>query len=138
MNKIKVIKTEKDYQDALALLETLVALDPDPETEEGEQLNLLAALIEDYEEREFPQTLPDPIEAIKFRMEQSNLKPSDLIPYLGSRSRVSEILSGKRQLTLNMVRALESGLEIPAKVLIQKSNQYEQNNNRKNTHIILG
>lgn len=123
MNKIKVIKTEKDYRDALALLETLMIHDPDPETEEGEQLNLLSALIEDYEQREFPQSLPDPIEAIKFRMEQSNLKPSDLIPYLGSRSRVSEILSGKRQLTLDMVRALESGLGIPAKVLIQKINQ---------------
>ena len=129
MNKIKVIKTEQDYKDALGLLETLVAHDPSPETEEGEQLNLLSALIEDYEAREFPQSLPDPIEAIKFRMEQSNLTPSDLIPYLGSRSRVSEILSGKRQLTLDMVRALEAGLGIPAKVLIQKpkeaDSQYE-------------
>ncbi|HDY68840.1 MAG TPA: ImmA/IrrE family metallo-endopeptidase [Candidatus Scalindua sp.] len=120
MNKIKVIKTEKDYEDALELIEKLMSLDPDPDSEEGEQLSLLSALIQDYEARAFPQTLPSPIEAIKFRMEQAGLKPTDMIPYIGSRSRVSEILSGKRQLTLEMVRSLEVGLGIPAKVLIRK------------------
>lgn len=120
MIKIKVIKTEKDYEEALKLVEDLMARDPDPNSEEGEQLGLLSALIQDYETKAFPEQLPDPIEAIKFRMEQAGLSPGDLIPYLGSRSRVSEILSGKRQLTLEMVRALEVGLGIPAKVLIQK------------------
>lgn len=120
MNKIKVIKTDTDYKEALASVELLMSHDPDPETEEGEQLNLLTALVEDYEAKTFPETLPSPIEAIKFRMEQSDLTPADLVPYLGSRSRVSEILSGKRPLTLDMVRALEAGLDIPAKVLIQK------------------
>lgn len=120
MNKIKVIKTEQDYKDALELVEKLMSLDPDPESDEGEQLALLATLIEDYEERMFPETFPDPLSAIKFRMEQAGLKQSDLIPYIGSRSRVSEVLSGKRPLTLDMVRRLESGLGIPAKVLIQK------------------
>lgn len=120
MSKIKVIKTEKDYEEALAFVESLMSRDPDPDSEEGEKLSLLSALIQDYEARAFPKTLPNPIEAIKFRMEQSDLKPADLIPYIGSRSRVSEILSGKRQLTLEMVRALESGLGIPAKVLIRK------------------
>ncbi len=120
MSKIKVIKTEQDYQEALKLVEELMNFDPNPNSEEGEKLNLLGTLIEDYESRVFPETLPDPIEAIKFRMEQSDLKPADLIPYVGSRSRVSEILSGKRQLTLDMVRALSDGLGIPAKVLIRK------------------
>jgi HTH-type transcriptional regulator/antitoxin HigA len=120
MSKIKVIKTEQDYQEALKLVEVLMGHDPDPDSEEGEQLSLLSALIQDYEARAFPQTLPSPIEAIKFRMEQAGLKPTDMIPYIGSRSRVSEILSGKRQLTLEMVRSLEVGLGIPAKVLIRK------------------
>lgn len=120
MSKIKVIKTEKDYEEALERVESLMSRDPDPGSDEGEQLSLLSTLIQDYETRAFPKTLPNPIEAIKFRMEQADLKPADLIPYIGSRSRVSEILSGKRQLTLGMVRALESGLGIPARVLIRK------------------
>lgn len=135
MSKIKVIKTEQDHQEALKLVEELMNLDPNPNSEEGEKLSLLGTLIEDYESRAFPETLPDPIEAIKFRMEQANLKPIDLIPYIGSRSRVSEILSGKRQLTLDMVRALSDGLGIPAKVLIRKPEidknvEYEMWDNR--------
>lgn len=120
MNKIRIIKTEQDYQEALKLVEKLMARDPNPDSAEGEQLNLLTTLVQDYEAHAFPKSLPDPIEAIKFRMEQADLRPADLVPYIGSRSRVSEILSGKRQLTLEMVRALSEGLGIPAKVLIQK------------------
>jgi len=123
MDKIKVIKTEQDYQEALKLAEELIARDPSPDSAEGEQLSLLSTLIQDYEARAFPEALPNPIEAIKFRMDQAGLIPSDLIPYLGSRSRVSEILSGKRQLTIDMIRALSEGLGIPAKVLIQKTEQ---------------
>lgn len=135
MSKIKVIKTEKDYEEALKLVEVLINRDPDPDSEEGEQLSLLSALIEDYEAKVFPETLPNPVDAIKFRMEQVGLKPTDLIPYIGSRSRVSEILSGKRQLTLEMVRALEAGLGIPAKVLIKKpdlsdNSEYQNWDNR--------
>lgn len=129
MDKIKVIKTEQDYQEALKFIEELMGRDPDPDSAEGEQLSLLTSLVQDYEAKLFPETLPDPIEAIKFRMEQADLKPADLIPYIGSRSRVSEILSGKRQLTLDMVRALSDGLGIPAKVLVRKpdleNSQYE-------------
>lgn len=125
MDKIKVIKTEQDYQEALKLIEGLIGRDPDPDSAEGEQLSLLGTLIQDYEAKAFPETLPNPIEAIKFRMEQTDLKPADLIPYLGSRSRVSEILSGKRQLTIDMVRALSEGLGIPAKVLIKQSGSGE-------------
>ena len=125
MDKIKVIKTEQDYQEALKLVEGLIGRDPNPESAEGEQLNLLSTLIQDYESKTFPATLPNPIEAIKFRMEQADIKPADLIPYLGSRSRVSEILSGKRSLTLDMVRALSDGLGIPAKVLINNPTRAE-------------
>ncbi len=125
MSKIKVIKTEKDYEEALKLVETLMGHNPEPDSEKGEQLNLLSTLIEDYETRVFPEKLPDPIDAIKFRMEQGGLKSADLIPYIGSPSRVSEILSGKRRLTLKMVRVLEANLGIPAKVLIRKSDHGE-------------
>lgn len=126
MSQIKVIKNEKDYEEALKLLEILIDKDPEPDSEEGDRLHILSALVKDYENREFPQSLPDPIEAIKFRMEQEDLKPTDLIPYIGSRSRVSEILSGKRPLTLDMIRNLESGLGIPAKVLVKKSQENEE------------
>jgi len=121
MIKIKVIKTKQDYEEALKLVADLMNHDPDPNSDEGEQLELLSTLIQDYEAKTFPTRLPNPIDAIKFRMEQAGLSPGDLIPYLGSRSRVSEIFSGKRQLTIDMIRALEAGLGIPAKVLIQNS-----------------
>lgn len=120
MSKIKFIKTELDYKEALDLIKVLLSHDPDPNSDEGEQLSLLSTLVQDYEARSLPESLPNPIDAIKFRMEQADLKPADLIPYIGSRGRVSEILSGKRPLTLEMVRALEVGLGIPAKVLIRK------------------
>lgn len=125
MNAIKQIKTKDDYEGALKLIETLAANDPHPDSDEGEKLSLLATLVADYEAKTFPETLPDPIEAIKFRMEQASLKPTDLIPYIGSRSRVSEILSGKRQLTIEMMRALEMGLGIPAKVLLREPQDSE-------------
>ncbi len=125
MPDIKVIRTERDYQEALEFIEALMAGDPDPESQEGEQLSILSTLVADYEAKAFSATLPDPVEAIKFRMEQADLTPADLIPYLGSRSRVSEILSGKRTLTLDMIRLLEAGLGIPAKVLLKKPDQSE-------------
>lgn len=130
MVDIKVIRAEDDYREALKSIEAFMAKDPDPESAEGEQLELLSTLVADYESRTFPATLPDPVEAIKFRMEQADLKPADLIPYIGSRSRVSEILSGKRTLTVEMMRALESGLGIPAKVLLGQPNQDESSQYR--------
>lgn len=129
MNDIKIIKTKDDYQKALALIEELIDRDPESGSADADRLILLTALVKDYESKVFPEHLPDPIEAIKFRMEQENLKPADLVPYIGSPGRVSEILSGKRQLTLDMVRALSTGLGIPAKVLIQKpSRDFESQN----------
>ena len=123
MNKIKVIKTEKDYKEALAMVEELMNRAPEPDSENADKLSLLATLVEDYESNIYPESLPDPIEAIKFRMEQASLKPADLVPYIGTPGRVSEILSGKRQLTLDMVRAISAGLGIPSKVLIQRSSR---------------
>lgn len=125
MVEIKVIKTDDDYREALKAIEALIAKDPEPDSAEGDQLEILSALVADYEAKTFPTMLPDPIEAIKFRMDQANLKPADLVPYIGSKSRVSEVLSGKRKLTVEMMRALESGLGIPAKVLLGKRNQDE-------------
>jgi len=115
----KVIKTEAEYQTALAAIESLIDLDPSPGTDDASKLELLTLLVEDYESRIAPANLPDPIEAIRFRMEQQNLKQTDLVQYIGSRSKVSEVLSRKRPLTLSMIRKLHSGLGIPAKVLLQ-------------------
>lgn len=129
MSKIKVIKTEKDYEEALKLVEELISHDPNPDSTEGEQLNLLSTLIQDYEAKAFPKSLPDPIDAILFRMEQANLKPTDLIPFIGSRSKVSEILSRKRPLTLSMIRALEAGLGIPSTVLLKEIDEFRNTNN---------
>src|SRR5882762_6307471 len=103
------------------MIEALMSVDPDPESEAGEKLSILSTLIQDYESRAFPESLPDPVDAILFRMEQQDLKPRDLIPYIGSRSKVSEILSRKRPLTLSMVRSLHERLHIPAKALIQQA-----------------
>lgn len=127
--KIKVIKTSEDHKEALALIEELMANDPDPSSEDGEKLSLLATLVQDYESSAFPDSFPDPIDAILFRMEQQGLKPVDLIPYIGSRSKVSEILSRKRPLTLSMIRALENGLGIPAKVLLRESDDFRNIDN---------
>lgn len=117
---IKPIRNDKDYEEALHALELLVAADPDPDSADGDKLSVLATLIESYENDRYPAELPSPIDAIKFRMEQADLSPVDLVPFIGSRSKVSEVLSGKRPLSLEMIRALEAGLGIPADVLIQK------------------
>lgn len=117
--EIQVIKTDEEYEAALAELEGLVRQDPQQGTPEWKRLELLGLVIESYESKVFPIGLPDPIEAIQFRMEQKRLSPRDLIPYFGSRSKVSEVLSRKRPLTVSMMRALHKGLGIPAEVLLQ-------------------
>jgi len=117
---VKVIKTEDDYDAVLEEVESLVDLDPEEGTAEADRLELLTLLVQDYESGRYPTSLPDPIDAIRFRMEQTNLKQADLVPYIGSRSKVSEVLSGKRALSLPMIRALHANLGIPAKVLLQE------------------
>jgi HTH-type transcriptional regulator / antitoxin HigA len=115
----RVIKSRAEYERALIALERLIDAEPKPGESQADELELLSLLIEAYEEKAFPIPDPTPIEAIRFRMDQMGLKQKDLIPYLGSRARVSEVLSGKRSLTLKMIRALHEGLGICAEVLIQ-------------------
>ena len=115
----RIIKTDADYQAALAHLDSL--MDAQPGSPEEEELELFAMLIEAYEEKTFPIGLPDPVAAIEFRMEQQGLTRKDLEQYLGSQSKVSEVLNRKRPLSLAMIRALHTGLDIPAEVLLQES-----------------
>jgi HTH-type transcriptional regulator / antitoxin HigA len=114
--KPKLIKTQREYRSALRRAEEL--MDARAGSAESDELELVAALIEIYEEEHEPVPPPDPIEAIRFRMEQENLRPQDLAALIGSRSRVSEVLNRKRPLTLAMIRRLHRGLGIPADVLL--------------------
>jgi HTH-type transcriptional regulator / antitoxin HigA len=118
MRTIRAIRTEADYQAALARIEAL--MDAEFGTPDGEELDVLTDLVELYEARQVPMGYPSPIEALRFRMEQGGLSPRDLVPFLGSRAKVSEILSGKRPLTMQMARALHANLGIPADVLLQQ------------------
>ncbi len=115
--KIAPIRNENDYQNAINRLELI--FDAKKGTEQGDELEILTILIDQYENDNFPIGMPDPIEAIKFRMEQLGLKQKDLAKVVGFKSRVSEILNRKRKLTLTMVRKLNSTLHIPTEVLIQ-------------------
>jgi len=118
MIKLKVIKTEAEYEAALAHIEKL--MDDATSSAKVEELELFAVLVENYERERFPIGLPDPIEAIKFRMEQQGLERKDLVKYIGSQSKVSEVLNRKRSLSIAMIRELHQGLDIPAEVLLQK------------------
>jgi len=115
--EIKPIKTEQDYNQALERLEHI--FDAKKETKEGDELEVLGILIEKYEDDYFPIDLPDPIEAIKFRMEQMDYSQNDLAKVIGLKSRASEILSKKRKLSLEMIRNLHTVMKIPTEVLIQ-------------------
>lgn len=119
MEKLRVIKTSEEYQKALHEIDILVKKG-ELASKELEQLELLSILVEDYEKKTMPIDLPDPIEAIKFRMEQDGLSRKDLQKYIGSASKVSEILNRKVGLSLKMIRALHEGLGIPAEVLMQE------------------
>jgi HTH-type transcriptional regulator / antitoxin HigA len=114
--KPKVIRTQSAYRAALTRIEKL--MDAGPGTPAGDELELLSLLVHDYEERVFPFDKPDPVAAIRFRMNQQGLTNRDLVPILGSRSRVSEVLAGRRGLSLKMIRALVQELRIPADVLL--------------------
>jgi HTH-type transcriptional regulator / antitoxin HigA len=113
---IKPIKTERDYRKALKEIDNL--WDAKPNTSMGDRLDVLVTLVEAYEQKHYKVDPPDPIEAIKFRMEQLDLKPSDLAKILGGRSRVSEVLNRKRKLTVEMMRSLRKHLAIPAESLL--------------------
>jgi len=114
---VKPIKTKKEYQQAMDRLEVL--FDAKPGTKEGDELEVLSILIEKYEDKQIPVGLPDPIEAIKFRMKQLGYNQVDLAKVVGLKSRASEILNKKRKLSLDMIRQLHDKLHIPTDVLIQ-------------------
>lgn len=114
---IKPIKTESDYNVALVEIECL--MEADPNTTEGDKLDVLTTLVEAYEEKHYPIGPPDPIEAIIHQMESQCLTRRDLEAYLGSRTRVSEILNRKRSMSLQMIRKLQKGLGISAEILIR-------------------
>lgn len=115
---IKPIRTEADYTAALKEIARLMEIDPELGTPAGDRLDVLATLVQAFESRHYALDLPDPIEAIKFRMEQQDLKPKDLEPMIGRSNRVYEILNRKRPLTMSMVRKLHTGLGISAECLI--------------------
>jgi HTH-type transcriptional regulator / antitoxin HigA len=114
--KIRPIRNNADYKKALRQIDEL--MDAEAGTEEADLLEVLSTLVEDYEGRHFPLEAPSPLDAVRFRMEQEGLAPRDLIPYIGSRAKVSEVLSGKQPLTLSMIRALRDGLDIPTDILL--------------------
>ncbi|CAM4033409.1 type II toxin-antitoxin system HigA family antitoxin [Flavobacterium antarcticum] len=116
--EIKAIKTEQDYDEALERLEVIFHAEVD--TPDGDEAEVLSILIEKYEDEHYPIGMPDPIQAIKFRMEQMGMKQKDLAEAVGFTSRVSEILNGKRKLTLGMIRKLSATLNIPTEVLVQE------------------
>lgn len=114
----KPIKTEEEHELALKRIEKI--FDAEPGTTAGDELEILVLLVEDYEEKHYPIEAPDPIEAIKFRMEQMNMNQKDLGEILGHKSRASEILNRKRKLNLNMIRNISKKLNIPTDILVQE------------------
>ncbi len=115
---IRAIHTQQDYEWALQELETL--MDAQANSPEGDRLDILATLVDVYEKQHFPIEDPDPIAAIKFRMEQQGLTPKDLVPYIGQRSHVYEVLNRKRPLSMKMAKKLHKHLSIPARIFLQE------------------
>lgn len=116
---VRIIKSVEDYDAAMARLSALMSLDPEANSKEENELELLALVIQDFERQTVPPVKADPIESILFRMDQMQLSRKDLIPYIGSISKISEVLSRKRPLSLPMIRRLNQGLGIPADILIE-------------------
>lgn len=116
---VKPIKNNKQYEDALTRTYRLMQKDIRPDSKDSDELEILSILIKEYENEHFPVPKPNPLEAIKFRLDQMNMSEAELSEILGYRSRKSEILSGKRKLNLTMIRKLTEKLHIPAEVLIQ-------------------
>lgn len=120
---MKIIKTQTEHADAIARLATLMDLNPPTASEQDDELELLAILIEHYEKQTIPKPAVSPIDMILFRMEQMQMKRKDLVPYIGSISKVSEVLSGKRPLSISMIRRLHQGLHIAPEILLQQALQ---------------
>ncbi len=133
--EVRPIRTESDYHAALAEIDRL--MDAAKDTPDGDRLDVLATLVEAYERRHFPMDLPDPVEAIKFVMEQRGLTAKDLEPMIGRSNRVYEILTGKRALTLPMIRRLHEGLGIPLESLVGRSDTVSQSAQADHPRVLL-
>jgi HTH-type transcriptional regulator/antitoxin HigA len=132
--KFKILRTEAQYKEACERVYNLIHSTEKaikPKSPEGEELELLSLLIEKYEEDLFPSEAPNPIEAIKFRMEQMNLKQSDIAPLFGGKTRASEVLNGKRSLNLKMITLLHRYLGIPLESLIDKNREFVLENEER-------
>lgn len=116
--KVKIIRNKRDYDRALARLEAI--FDAEKGTNEGDELEMLSMVIDNYEKEKYFIDFPDPIESIKFRMEQMDMRQKDLVDLIGFKSRVSEVLNRKRKLTLDMIRKISEVLSIPSEVLIRE------------------
>jgi HTH-type transcriptional regulator/antitoxin HigA len=132
--KLKVIKTEKEYKAAVERIYELMNSEKDqiePGSAKGDELELLSILVERYEDEQFPKKAPDPIDAIRFRMDQMNLIQKDIAPLFGGVTRASEVLNGKRQLTLKMITMLNRYLDIPLESLIGGNKTFKLDASRK-------
>lgn len=118
---IRPIRTQEDYQEALAVASRFFDNEPEPGSEDGDTFEVVLTLLEAYEEKHHPIESPDPIEAIKFRMEQTGARPKDMLGIFGAQNRYHEVMTRKRPLTLRMIRVLNNTMGIPAKVLIQET-----------------
>ncbi|MCX7257487.1 MAG: transcriptional regulator [Polaromonas sp.] len=119
--EVRAIRTDADYRGALREVSALIDLDPDRDSPQGERLEVIGTLVQAYEAEHYPIDPPDPIEAIRFRMEQSGMAVKDLVPLIGPLNRVYEVLARKRPLTLHMIRRLHKNMGIPAEVLIAQA-----------------
>lgn len=131
---LKVIKTEKEYKAAVERIYELINSENDqiePDSSKGDELELLSILVERYEDEQFPKKAPYPIDAIRFRMDQMNLMQKDIAPLFGGETRASEVLNGKRQLTLKMITMLNRYLDIPLESLIGGNKIYKLDASRK-------
>ena len=125
--QIKPIRSEQAYDEALDRVDVLMDLDPKMGSEQSDELEILVMLIEKYEKKFWQIAEPDPIEAIKVRMEQMHLKQKDLVPYIGNKSKVSEVINGKIGLSLSMISKLSVGLHLPLELLIRSSENHIDN-----------
>lgn len=121
--QVKAIRTEADYREALREVSALIDLDPERDSPQGERLEVMGTLVQAYEAEHYPIDPPDPIEAIRFRMEQSGMTVKDLVPLIGPINRVYEVLARKRPLTLHMIRRLNKSMGIRAEVLISQAEE---------------
>ncbi|ENN8375998.1 hypothetical protein ACAX46_001396 [Providencia rettgeri] len=135
--RLRILKNDSDYDEAMERISELMDLNPEVDSDDGNELEMIALLIEDYEKKNCYIEKPSPIEAIKFRMDQSGMSQKDMIPFIGSASKVSEVLNGKRPLSINMIKKIHSGLEIPLDILIQNEGDLVESSDNSAQSIFI-